>query len=69
MLAQIFMDISLDVELCFLPFLFTASSMFLRQVHLENGSISSIAERMQDYQVNAMVVLLGLVASVCIYTL
>ncbi|KAL6196950.1 hypothetical protein ACLB2K_032563 [Fragaria x ananassa] len=33
--------------------------LFLDMVHLENGSISSIAERMQDYQVNAMVVLLG----------
>ncbi|XP_034212235.1 urease accessory protein D isoform X3 [Prunus dulcis] len=29
------------------------------EVHLERGSISSIAERMQDYQVIAMVVLLG----------
>ncbi|KAL6198653.1 hypothetical protein ACLB2K_028442 [Fragaria x ananassa] len=28
--------------------------LFLDMVHLENGSISSIAERMQDYQVNAM---------------
>ncbi|XP_021826549.1 urease accessory protein D isoform X2 [Prunus avium] len=33
--------------------------LFLDMVHLERGSISSIAERMQDYQVIAMVVLLG----------
>ncbi|KAM5587085.1 urease accessory protein D [Rosa sericea] len=33
--------------------------LFLDMVHLESGSASSIAERMQDYQVIAMVVLLG----------
>ncbi|KAM1212971.1 hypothetical protein ACFX2J_004450 [Malus domestica] len=33
--------------------------LFLDAVHLERGNISSIAERMQDYQVIAMVVLLG----------
>ncbi|XP_050371669.1 urease accessory protein D [Argentina anserina] len=33
--------------------------LFLDMVHLESGSVSSIAERMQDYQVIAMVVLLG----------
>lgn len=31
------------------------------QVLLEQGSISSVAERMKDYQVIAMLVLLGLV--------
>ncbi|KAK9937198.1 hypothetical protein M0R45_014005 [Rubus argutus] len=33
--------------------------LFLDMVHLQSGSISSIAERMQDYQVIAMVLLLG----------
>ncbi|KAJ0678367.1 putative urease accessory protein UreD [Helianthus annuus] len=33
--------------------------LFLDTVLLENGNVTSIAERMQDYQVIAMVILLG----------
>lgn len=70
MLAQNFLEIGLDVELLLSSFLFfSADLVFLGQVHLQSGSISSIAERMQDYQVIAMVLLLGLVTSVYIDTL
>ncbi|KAM0002919.1 putative urease accessory protein UreD [Helianthus debilis subsp. tardiflorus] len=36
-----------------------AKPLFLDTVLLENGNVTSIAERMQDYQVIAMVILLG----------